>query len=99
MAEHRHDMRVNCEEECILHLEDLHHFAKVKNISFGGALVHFDSMQPTLRIGDKCNISMNGEFLREYSCEVVRAETPDVALTFIGMHKFKAVEHASSHTH
>jgi hypothetical protein len=36
---------------------------------------------------------MIGEFFCEYSCEVVRAETPNIALTFIGMHKFKAVEH------
>ena len=93
MAEHRHDNRVDCDESCILRLGDLHHIATVKNISFGGALVHFDSSTPRFHIGDICNISMIKEFICEYSCEVVRAETPNIALTFIGMHKFKAVEH------
>jgi hypothetical protein len=65
----------------------------VKNISFGGALVHFNSSPPDLHIGDKLNICMNGEFLREYSCEVVRTETPNVALMFTGMQRFIAVEH------
>lgn len=92
MAEHRHDKRVDCDETCIVRLGDLHHVATVKNISFGGALVHFYSSPPRLTIGDNCNISMIGEFLCEYSCEVVRAETPNIALTFIGMNKFKPVE-------
>ena len=93
MAEHRHDNRVDCDETCILRLGDLHHVATVKNISFGGALVYLYSSPPSLQIGDNCSICMIGEFLCEYSCEVVRAETPNIALTFIGMHKFKAVEH------
>jgi len=93
MAEHRHDKRVDCDETCLLRRSDLHHVGTVKNISFGGALVHFHSSPPCLQIGDNCDISMIGEFLCEYSCEVVRAENPNIALMFIGMHKFKAVEH------
>lgn len=93
MAEHRHDIRVDCGETCIVRLGDLHHVATVKNISFGGALVHFNSSPPRLRNGDICNISMDGEFLREYSCEVIRTETPDIGLIFTGMRKFKVVEH------
>ena len=93
MAELRNDRRVDCDETCMLHLGDLNHVATVKNISFGGALVHFHSSPPSLQIGDNCNISMIGEFHCEYSCEVVRAEAPNIALTFIGMHKYKAVEH------
>jgi hypothetical protein len=93
MAEHRHDKRVDCDQTCILRLGELHHVATVKNISFGGALLYFYPSPPCLQAGDNCNISMIGEFLCEYSCEVVRVEAPDIALTFIGMHKFKAVEH------
>ena len=93
MAEHRHDKRIDCDETFILRLGDLHHIATIKNISFSGALVHFDSSPPNLHIGDKCNISMNGVFLREYSCEVVRAKTPNIALSFTGMRKFEVVEH------
>ncbi|MDD2581229.1 MAG: PilZ domain-containing protein [Desulfuromonadaceae bacterium] len=93
MAEHRHDIRVDCEDKCILHMGDLHYIATVKNISFGGALVNLYSPQPGLHTGDKCDISMDGKFIREYSCEVVREEAPNVALTFTGMHKLKAVLH------
>lgn len=93
MAEHRRDKRVDCDETCVLRMGDFHHVAAVRNISFGGALVYFYSSPPRLQPGDNCNICMIGEFLCEYSCEVVRAEAPYIALTFIGMHKFKAVEH------
>ena len=90
MAEHRHRIRINCDETCLLILGDLHHVVKIINISFGGALVHFYSSPPTLHIGDTCSISMSGEIIREYSCEVVRAETPNFALMFTSMRKFKA---------
>ena len=96
MAEHRHDKRIECDDTCILLLGDLHHVAKIKNISFGGALVHFNPSPPILQIGDICNISIIskiGAFSFKYSCEVVRTETPNIALTFISMHKLNAVEH------
>ena len=98
MAEHRHDKRIECDDTCILLLGDLHHVAKIKNISFGGALVHFHSSSPSLQIGEICNISIvgkNGAFPFKYSCEVVRSEAPDIALTFISMHKLKVFEHDS----
>jgi len=93
MAEHRHEIRVDCDETCVVRLGGLDHVATVKNISFGGALVNFYYSPPSLHIGDKCSISMKGEFLSEYSCEVVRADTPTIALMFTGNHKFKAAEH------
>jgi hypothetical protein len=93
MAEHGHVKRIYCDETCVLRLGDIHQITTVKNISFGGALVHFDSSPPKLHIGDKCNISMNGVFLREYSCVVVRAGTPNIAVSFTGMRKFEVVEH------
>lgn len=80
MEEHRLDIRADCKEKCILRLGNLHHLATVKNISFGGVLVNLYFTPPDLHTGDNCNISMNGKFLREYSCEVVRVETPDIAL-------------------
>ena len=93
MVEYRHAKRIDCNETCVLRMGDVNHVATVKNISFGGALVHFDSPTPRLHIGDICNISMIKEFICEYSCEVVRDETPRIGLMFIGMHKFKAVDH------
>jgi len=93
MEECRLHDRIDYDWQCNLHLSDTFYLAKVKNISFGGALVYFYSSPPRLQSGDNCNICMIGEFLCEYSCEVVRAEAPYIALTFIGMHKFKAVEH------
>ena len=93
MVEHRSDIRADCEDKCVLHQGVLHHLATVKNISFGGALVHFNTMQPTLHIGENCDITVNGEYLREYSCEVVRIEAPDIALKFTGMRKLKVAIH------
>lgn len=93
MAEHRHEKRVECDETCVLSRGDSHQVATVKNISFGGALVHFYSLPPNLHIGENCSISVNEEFLCEYSCEVVRAEAPNFALMFTGMRTFKIVTH------
>ena len=93
MEEYRHDIRVDCEERCILHRGVLHHFATVKNISFGGALVNSKLKPLGLHTGDYCIISVDGEFFDEYFCEVLRVETPDIALKFTGIHKVKAVEH------
>jgi hypothetical protein len=93
MTEHRHHNRFDIEDDCKLQLNYLYYSGTVKNISFGGALVHLYDPLPELHVGDICDISMDGEFLREYSCEVVRVKTPDIGLMFTGMAKLKAVTH------
>jgi hypothetical protein len=65
----------------------------VKNISLGGALVHFYDPLPGVHIGDTCKVSLGGELTCEYICEVVRVETSNVALRFIDMDMSNAVEY------
>lgn len=91
MAEHRNDTRVDCNETCIMRLGDLHLAGTVKNFSLGGALVHFHSSPPPLTIGDNCIINLDGGSLLEYSCEVVRVETTNIAFIFADAHKYKSV--------
>lgn len=86
MKEHRLSTRFNSEKICLLELGNEFYPATIKNISFGGALVRTPNMQHGLRVADKCNISMNGEFLREYPCKVIRVEPSYVALEFINWH-------------
>lgn len=93
MAEHKRRMRVDCEEQCRLLLRDSSYLATVKNISFGGALIHFYESLPDLHVGDRCKVRMNGESIREYSCEVVRIGTSDVAVMFSGVERLFAVMH------
>lgn len=85
MEEHRHNIRVDCAEKCVLHFSDWPCLATVKNISFGGALVH--SSIHTLKVGDDCRVTMDGGSLREYSCKVVRVKSADIALMFTGMQR------------
>ena len=91
MTEQRHDIRDDCEEKCIMHLGDLYYVARVKNISFGGALVDFKFSTQGLHVGENCDIIMDGGSNREYSCEVVRVGVHKVALTFTNFHVFKSV--------
>jgi len=93
MAKPRNARRVVTDATCLLSLGNLHHIASVKNISFNGALVHFSTKPPSLDVGDKCNFFIIGEFIREYSCNVVRVETQKIALMFNGMHKVTAAEY------
>ena len=83
MKEHRLSKRYNSDKVCLLELGNEFYPAKLKNISFGGALVFTPNMQHGLSIADKCTICMNGEFSREYSCKVIRVESCQVALEFI----------------
>jgi hypothetical protein len=99
MEAHRHDIRVDCDEACMLQMGDLHLEAKVENFSLGGALVHFNSLPPALHIGDNCKITMGGGSLREYFCEVIRVETTKVALKFADTHNFKSKLQRVCNTH
>jgi hypothetical protein len=86
MAEHRLHTRLDCDDHCQLKLRDTFYPATVKNISLGGALVHFYDNLPGVNVGDNCNVSLGGELTCEYSCEVLRVETSKVALSIMGMH-------------
>jgi hypothetical protein len=90
MAGYRLHKRLDCEDHCFLHLGDTFHAGIVRNISLGGALVHF---YHPLTVGDNCRISMNKGLLCEFTCEVVRVEAPNVALRFIDIDITDAFEH------
>jgi|GEM_PF-1286470 len=85
MAERRHNMRIEDGEPCHLRLGDLHYLATVRNISLSGALLHFYSPPTRFQVGDNCQISLNGEGTYNCNCEVVRVETSNVAMKFIGI--------------
>ncbi|NTW50614.1 MAG: PilZ domain-containing protein, partial [Chlorobiales bacterium] len=51
MVDNRHNKRLDCEECCHLRLRDSFYSAMIKNISLGGALVHFYDSQPGARVG------------------------------------------------
>jgi hypothetical protein len=82
MAEHKRRVRVDCDDRCRLLLKDSSYLAKVKNISFGGALIHFYEPLPDLHVGDNCKVRINAESGSEYDCEVVRVEQFDIAVMF-----------------
>jgi len=82
MAEYKRRIRIDSEERCQLLLRDSSYLAKVKNISSGGALIHFYDPLPDLHVGDNCKVRMNEESTSEYSCEVVRVENSDIAVMF-----------------
>ena len=86
MPEHRLHGRVDCVVKCNLHRGCLYYPAMVKNISPGGVLVTFYVTHPNLRVGDNCEVYIGGENLRQYSCEIVRVQSLDVALKFIDTH-------------
>lgn len=93
MVEHRHNIRVNCADKCVLHMRNWLYMATVKNISFGGALVH--SPVHDIRVGEKCSITINGTTLREYFCKVVRIKSSDIGLMFTGMQRRQGVAGAT----
>ena len=84
MKEQRRNIRVACAEKCVLHQPNWSYLTSVKNISFGGALVH--SPTHDLHVGDYCKVTMDGNAIREYSCKIVRVNADNVALTFTDMH-------------
>jgi len=87
VPEHRHHYRVDCEESCRLYLEDWFYPAKVKNISYGGALLSIEVPHTDLHVDDNCEVRVDVKPLREYSCKVVRVEPSHIAVTFTGMRK------------
>ena len=93
MAEYRHHIRVDCEKRCILQMRDLYYLVTVKNFSLGGALVNFYFPVQDLHVGDNCSISVGEGSFRKYFCEVVRVDTPKIALKFIDMDIHCTVEH------
>ncbi|GFE56413.1 PilZ domain-containing protein [Geobacter sp. AOG1] len=82
MREHRHHCRVDCEENCRLYLEDWYYPAKVKNISYSGALLNISVPHTDIHVGDNCEFRVEVKPLHEYSCKVVRVEPSSIALTF-----------------
>ncbi|WP_223905636.1 PilZ domain-containing protein [Geobacter sp. AOG1] len=95
MSKHRHHNRADYVKNCQLRLGNWYYLARIKNISSEGALVNFYAPPPDLHIGDSCEVSMSmdGDSLGEYSCEVVRVEASNIALKFTGVNKLKAVVH------
>ncbi|WP_223921670.1 PilZ domain-containing protein [Geobacter sp. AOG2] len=93
MEEQRRHIRLVDDERCHLRLGDLYYLATIKNISLSGALLHFYTPPERFQIGDNCQISLDGGNLYNYNCEVVRVETSNVAMKFIGIHSLKEVEH------
>jgi hypothetical protein len=83
MAGYRLNKRVGRDNRCHLHLGDSYYAGLIKNISMGGALVHFYEPLPGLHVGDNCKLRLGEELTCEFICEVVRVEAPDVALRFI----------------
>lgn len=77
----------DCEVKCTFYFGDSNYLTTVNNFTLGGAPVHFHSSPPALHIGDRCKIRMNGGALHEYSCEVIRVETPTIALMFADTHE------------
>ena len=68
----------------------------MKNISFGGALVHTHNLLNKLTIGDKCNVCLNGELDCEFPSKVTRVESANIALEFIGRQIMNAVSFESN---
>ena len=93
MIEHRLHNRVDYEEKCLLQIRNEYYPAKVKNISFGGALVVSYNPLIGLNVGDCCSVSVNGEPPSEYHCKVARIEISSLALEFTDRHIFKSVDH------
>ena len=88
MVEHRLHNRVDYEEKCLLQIRNEYYPAKVKNISFGGALVVSYNPLIGLNVGDCCNVSVNGESPGDYPCKVARIDTSSIALEFTGKQMF-----------
>ena len=93
MACHRRNKRRVCEEYCQLHMEDSSYPAKIVNISFGGARVHFFCPLPGIHVGDKLKMTLKREITFEFTCEVIRADTSNFALRFIDIDVSDAFAH------
>ena len=99
MAEKRHDIRADFEEKGILYVRDSNYLVTVNNFSLGGALVRFPTSMPALNIGDRCKLKMDGGFLQEYTCEVIRVETTKIALKFADTYNYKSILQRVLKTH
>ena len=99
MVEKRHDIRADCEGKCILYFRDSDYLVTLNNFSLGGALVRFSTATPALHIGDRCKLKMDGGFLEEYTCEVIRVETTEIALKFADTYNFKSMLKRVQKTH
>ena len=93
MEENRHEIRIKCDEKCVLHLRDYYHSGMVENFSFGGALVCFNHYPSEIHVGDICKIKMNRGPFPEYNCKVVRVDNRKIGLKFTENYKPIAVEH------
>ena len=91
IKEHRLHKRFNSAENCLLAVRDEYYPATVRNISFGGALVHPYKPLTLLRVGDDCSVCMDNEYLSEYPCKVSRLEAAAVALEFTGRHSLEFI--------
>ena len=95
MPEYRNNSRTDYEKNCHLRLGNWYYLARLKNISFDGALVYCYAPPRDLHVGDHCEVSlsMDGVYRGEYSCEIVRVDNSNIALKFTGKNKLKAVLH------
>ena len=89
----RRNKRRICEDYCQLHLGDSSYPARVENISFGGALVHFFCPLPGIHVGDELKITLKREITFEFKCVVIRVGTLNVALRFIDIDVSDAFAH------
>ncbi len=85
MQDPRLRYRVDCEEKCRLYLADWYYPAKIKNVSYSGALVNISVPYADIHVGDNCEVRLDVNSLREYSCKVVRVESSDIAIMFTGV--------------
>lgn len=87
MENKRLNTRLECNERCQLRWSDSFYSATIRNVSLTGALVHFDNQLPDVQTGVKCTVHLckdRDSYPCEYTCKIIRVETSDIALKFIG---------------
>jgi hypothetical protein len=93
MACNRRNTRRICKEYCQLYLGDSSYPARIENISFGGALVHFFCPLPGIHVGDELKMTLKREITFEFNCVVIRVGISNVALRFIDIDVSDAFAH------
>jgi len=91
IKEQRLHKRYEAEKACLLERDNDYLPATIRNISFGGALLHNYKLLKNLHVGDTCTVNINGELPYEYPCKIIRVNTADIALEFTDRHNISAV--------